>query len=457
MSRAVFSPTFRALRRPAHDHRRDRDDPVLAECLATFRRWQDLPDAGHLLVAVAAVVANRGPGDPVWILVVGGPSSGKTETIMALAGEPDVHLAALMTEAGLLSGSPKREHAKDASGGLLRDIGDFGIILAKDFGSILSMNRDTRAALMAALREVFDGAWVRHVGTDGGRTLTWSGKVGLVGGVTSAIDTHHAVMASLGERFLLYRLPDPMEEDQGRQALAGVGDEREMRAAMSAAVGAVLAQADTTLLSRKPTDAAVTRLVGLASLTARCRSAVERDGYSREIELVMAREGPARIAKTLLQMYNALRAIGVGDASTWALVTKLALDCIPPTRLAAIQDLIVGSDTSTADLAARIGLPTQTTRRALEDLAAHGVAQRTKHGQRDLWAASPWLTDRWPTVPERSEECFPLSSPSHSTNFSGTSVASLAAPSNGHVGDLLGLEDVARLQLVRAFNEGHGS
>jgi hypothetical protein len=432
--------------------------PVLAECLATFRRWQDLPDAGHLLVAVAAVLANRGPGDPVWILVVGGPSSGKTETIMALAGEPDIHLAALMTEAGLLSGTPKREHAKDASGGLLRDIGAFGIILAKDFGSILSMNRDTRAALMAALREVFDGAWVRHVGTDGGRTLTWAGKVGLVGGVTSAIDTHHAVMASLGERFLLYRLPDPMEEDQGRQALAGVGDEREMRAAMSAAVGAVLAQADTALLSRKPTDADATRrLVGLAALTARCRSAVERDGYSREIELVMAREGPARLVKTLLQMFNALRAIGLGDGATWALVTKLALDCIPPTRLAAVRDLMAGGDTSTADLAARVGLPTQTTRRALEDLAAHGVAQRTKHGQRDLWAATPWLTDHWPTIPERLVEDVRLSSPSHSSNFSGTSAASLAAPSNGHVGDLLGLEAVERLQLVRAFNEGHGS
>ena len=33
------------------------------------------------------------------------------------------------------------------------------------------MNRDTRAKVLAALREVYDGRWDRNVGTDGGRTL----------------------------------------------------------------------------------------------------------------------------------------------------------------------------------------------------------------------------------------------------------------------------------------------
>ena len=37
------------------------------------------------------------------------------------------------------------------------------------------MNRDTRAEVLAALREVYDGRWSRNVGTDGGRTLDWTG------------------------------------------------------------------------------------------------------------------------------------------------------------------------------------------------------------------------------------------------------------------------------------------
>jgi hypothetical protein len=153
---------------------------------------------------------------------------------------------------------------------------------------------------------------------------------------------------------------------------------------------------------------------------------VERDGYSHEIELVMAREGPARIAKTLLQMLNALQAIGLGEADSWGLVTKLALDCIPPIRLAAIRDILETGETSAADLAARLGLPTQTARRALEDLAAHKVLARTKQGSRDLWAASKWLIDHWEPIPQMSVGLFRDSlsnSPYTPTDFSGTDPA----------------------------------
>jgi hypothetical protein len=38
----------------------------------------------------------------------------------------------VLTEAALLSGIAKKEHENGATGGLLRQIGDFGIILVKD-------------------------------------------------------------------------------------------------------------------------------------------------------------------------------------------------------------------------------------------------------------------------------------------------------------------------------------
>ena len=101
--------------------------------------------------------------------------------------------------------------------------------MCKDFGSVLSMNRDARAAVLAALREVYDGSWTRHVGTGGGRTLTWSGKVGLVAGATPTIDRHHAVMGAMGERFVLFRLPEVDASEQARRALAHAGREKEMR------------------------------------------------------------------------------------------------------------------------------------------------------------------------------------------------------------------------------------
>jgi hypothetical protein len=280
---------------------------TLDEARANFRRWLHLPDSGALDVVLATVAANRLEGDPVWTVVVGPPGGGKSELLNAVSGLDDSHPTATLTEAALLSGTPKKEHASGAKGGLLREIGSFGIIVCKDFGSVLSMNRDARALVLAVLREIFDGAWTRHVGTDGGRTLTWSGKVGLIGACTPTIDRHHGVMGAMGERFVLYRLPDVDADTQAREALRHAGRERTMRAELAAAAREVLAAAGKP---RERTDEETDRLIALATFAVRARSAVERDGYSREIELVSPAEAPTRLVIVLARLLDGLDAIG---------------------------------------------------------------------------------------------------------------------------------------------------
>ena len=253
------------------------------------------------------VAANRLDGDPVWLVLVGPPGGGKSEILTSVAGLRDVHPTATLTEAALLSGTPRRERDAEAKGGLLRAIGDFGI--CKDFGSVLSMNRDARAAVLAALREVYDDSWTRHVGTGGGRTLTWSGKVGLVAGATPTIDRHHAVMGAMGERFVLFRLPEVDASEQARRALAHAGREKEMRQEIGATVAALF---DVPLPVPPPLDANESeRLVSLATLVVRCRSAVERDGYSREVELIPEPEAPTRLAVVLERLLAGMDVIGV--------------------------------------------------------------------------------------------------------------------------------------------------
>jgi hypothetical protein len=158
---------------------------------------------------LAAYVANRKlGGDPVWLMLVGGSGVGKTERLIPLAVMPDVVLESSITgPAALLSGTGKKERAKDATGGLLRKLPEGGgMLLLKDFTSIIDMHRDARAEVLAALREIYDGRWDRSVGAEGGRTLTWVGHVGLVAGCTTAIDSGHGVMSAMGTRFMLIRL-----------------------------------------------------------------------------------------------------------------------------------------------------------------------------------------------------------------------------------------------------------
>ena len=68
-----------------------------------FQSWLQEPDIDAVIAVMAAVVANRAEGDPVWLLVVGPPSSGKTEIIMPLILQDDCYLTSRLTEAGLLS------------------------------------------------------------------------------------------------------------------------------------------------------------------------------------------------------------------------------------------------------------------------------------------------------------------------------------------------------------------
>ena len=354
---------------------------------ATFRSWLHLPDTGALDAVLATVAANRLGGDPVWLLLVGPPGGGKSELLNAITRLEDAHPAGTLTEASLLSGTPKREHDAAAKGGLLRSIGDYGIIVAKDFGSVLNMNRDARAQLLAALREVYDGAWTRHVGTDGGKTLAWNGKVGLIGGCTPTIDRHHAVMGAMGERFILYRLPEVDPDVQAREALGHAGRERQMRSELATAVETLFAGAATE--ARERTEAETQRLIALATLVVRARSAVERDGYSREIELVPGPEAPTRLVIVLDRMLAGLDAIGTTRADAWQVVTKLALDSVPALRLNVLYTLLPGSADTNA-VATAVRHPAQTTRRALEDLTAHGLVEveRQGEGKAHLWSLS---------------------------------------------------------------------
>jgi energy-coupling factor transporter ATP-binding protein EcfA2 len=348
----------------------------LEDLIGTFRRWLHLPDPAAVLVVLGTVAANRLEGDPVWTLLVGPPGGGKSELLVSLAGLHDVHPTATLTEAALLSGTSKRERDADAKGGLLRAIGDFGIVLCKDFGSVLSMNRDARAQVIAALREVYDGSWTRHVGTDGGRTLHWTGKIGLVAGRTPTIDRHHAVMGAMGERFALFRLPDVDSDEQAARALSHAGREANMRRELSDAVTNLL---DRPLPLPRPLDETERdRLITLTTFAVRARSAVERDGYSREIELIPDPEAPTRLIIVLERLLAGIDIIGADRTEAWRIVTKVALDSIPATRRAVI-DLLAHADdeVETPKVAEELGYPTATAKRALEDVTAHGIARRS--------------------------------------------------------------------------------
>lgn len=316
-----------------------------------------------------------------------------TELSNSLGKLPFVWPVATITEAGLLSGTPKKDRTEKATGGLLAQIGAFGIIVCKDFTSILSMPREARATVLAALREVYDGNYPRTLGTDGGQQLVWSGKVGLIAVCTPHIDTHHQVISTMGERFVMYRLTDIDDVQIAEKASETEGFEAQMRTELSALVRDFVEGLDFARRVDPPAEHVKT-IQRLAVLTARCRSGVDRNPYTREVEVVPQPEAPGRLTRVFRKLYQGMVLTGVTPEDALVILTRIAFDCMPSLRRVSLEAVVQQEyPVPTRYLAARVGFSVPTVRRALEDLEALGVIQRVLHERArkgDGWELSPW-------------------------------------------------------------------
>lgn len=344
------------------------EDRPLDDLDSTARRWlggdYDL-DALHVVVAAAAVEALD--GDPLWLLVVSGSGNAKTETVQALAGAGATVTSTISSQGALLSATSRRERSKSATGGLLRKLGDRGVLVVKDVTSILSMSRDPRAEVLAALREVYDGAWSRNVGTDGGQTLEWRGRIAVVGAVTTAWDRAHGVVAAMGDRFVLVRLDSTTgRQAAGRRAIGNTGRETTMRAELADAVGAVLEVVDPDTAPELD-DAETDRLLAAADLVALARTAVESD-HQGNPEYAHDPEMPTRFAKQLAQVVRGAVAIGIDRPVAMRLAIRCARDSMPPLRLAIIDDVAAHPEAATREVRKRVDQPRNTVDRQLQAL-----------------------------------------------------------------------------------------
>jgi FaeA-like protein len=368
------------------------------DVIAVFERWLELPDTTPVYATLGAVAANQLPGDPVWFGLVAPPSSTKTEILNSTSHVPDVYPAATLTLASLLSGTPRKERAQGAKGGLLREVGEFGIVVFKGFGSVLSMRPEPKGEVLGALREIYDGSWTRYLGNEGGKTLSWTGKLGLIFGVTPVLDSHHAVMGAMGERFVLCRLEESGEE-QALRAFEHSGEETAaMRQELASAVAALFAgprrqPCKTTLEEQR-------EIAKLAALAVRVRSTVERDRNTKDIELVHGAEGPARLALALERLVSGLDALGADREHALAIVRRVALDSVPVLRIRLLRWLAEATEpVKTSTIAAALDLPTNTVRYRLQELAAYKLVSReaaAQHGEADLWEITRWARERLP-------------------------------------------------------------
>jgi len=361
-----------------------RDDPkpepaavaparTLDEVDDTFRKWLgDEYDIGTLHAVLAVTASEKLLGDPAWLLIISGPGNAKTETAQSTSGIGAHIISTIASEGALLSATAHKDRKKTATGGLLRKIGDRGILVVKDVGSILSADRNTRAAVLAALREIYDGRWVRNVGSDGGQTLEWTGRIVVIGACTTAWDQAHAVVSILGDRFVLVRSDSSTgRTGAGRRALRNTGAETSMRQELADAIAGLIGNVNPTE-DYDITDEEEERILEAADIVTLARTGVELD-YRGNVIDAHAPEMPTRFAKQLKMIMRGALAIGMTREEALGLVIRCARDSMPPLRLEILEDVKLNPDTRVKDVRSRLQRPWSTIDRQLQSLQMLGL------------------------------------------------------------------------------------
>lgn len=418
----------------------------LAQAHIVFRKWfGDDYDTEALAAVLAAAACDQLDGDPLWLLLISGAGNAKTETVQSLDGIGATITSTVTSSGALLSGTSTKERSKEATGGLLRKMGQSGVLCIKDVTSILSMNSNVRLEVMGAFREVYDGRWERNVGTDGGRSLEWRGRLVVIGAVTTAWDRHHDVVASMGDRFVLVRMDSAVNRQAaGRKAISNTGHEDRMRAELAEAAAGVLANVGRAE-PIKVTDEEAETLMEAANIVTLVRTGVDFD-FKGEVIDAHAPEMPTRFAKQLTQVVRGAAALGMDRGSAMRLAIRCARDSMPPIRLAILDDVAAHPDTPTKDVVRRLQKPRTTVDRQLQALHILGVltvyeepvTHRGEPGTRWRYTVSPDIDPaaiKPDSVPEKlltahkdtkkGDETVHLPS-----NISGTGSAAASSPSS---------------------------
>lgn len=378
------------------------DDTSLDWLLGEFRKHLHLPDPGALFALMGSIASNLMEGDPVWLMLVGPPSCGKTsllDSLLSIKGVFD--LASIKNESAFLSGTAKRERSQHATGGLLRQVGDHGAVVMNDFTSVLSLPRHELDAVLGVFRECYRGRWTRTIGAEGGREMVWEGRIAYFGGVTGRIDQHHEVSASLGERWIYYRMN--MDEgasfEHARRALMNAsktGWKLELRTVVESFFAGLDLAFGELEKRRDLTDREMYRVVRMAKVGATCRSAVIRDNYTKEVISARETELEPRIATVLGQLLVGMERVGVEELDRWRILGKVTLDSMPRLRLLVISELKTAESVTPDRLVEVMGCSRTTVDRTVEDLQVHGIVQKVKSdGGRVRIELTEWMRREW--------------------------------------------------------------
>lgn len=347
-------------------------------------RWFHRPDFQALQVTLSAVAAHPIiQGDPIWLFVQGPSGSGKGEIVVNAVR--DLNGASVL---GAVNRHSFISFAQGEVGGILPNLprtgrGDekTGILIFKDFTTMLSLRDEERTEVISQLREIYDGSWSRATGS--GRH-DWVGKVTCIAACTPALESAWALKRDLGERFLTVRWPrigsTALAKAAGRQR----GYETMIRSTTTQLGTQLIKSANMTSLPDIP-EPIFDKIGALSEFVAILRAAVPRSpSGKREINSEPVPEEPGRIHKSLSALVSAHAGLwhdGKVAEESYQIAMRVGLDSIPLNRLNIFLHMpLTGDLITSSQLAKAVHVPLSTVTWGADEMTALGVLEKNEEG-----------------------------------------------------------------------------
>lgn len=356
-------------------------------------------DDGIVALLCASVIANRMKLDPVWLMLIAASSGGKSELLNGLMGLKFVYPVSDLTVNSMASGF-KGKPGEETS---LLWKANYGILLFKDFTSILSKDKEAKKAIMAQFREIYDGRYDKTTGN--GKNINWRGKIGAIAGATEMVYESLADMSAMGDRFIMYSMIQPPRLEVAKRMFQNNTDMTEKRQHIQNCFTAYITY---VLENQSPEKVDLgeelqDEIIRVADFGTRARSAVLTDFKTGMVDFVPSPEMPMRVIAQLSNIATAFMIMKRArpdfameraenkdklEPKFRNVLYKIAMDSIPKKRRMALQALASYSDgVSSGGLAALLNYPTETVRKWFFALNGLEICERLKSGGRngDQW------------------------------------------------------------------------
>lgn len=360
-------------------------------------------DNGMTRIALASIVATRLQiSDPIWLILIGPSSSGKSQVLrpLALTDTKFIHRVDDLTENTLLSGVRTKKGEKDIS--LLKRIGRLGIIVISDLTVIFSKGIEARAAILGQLRMVYDGEMTKFSGLSS-EPITWNGSIGILAGSTPSIYTHFEEVADMGERFIYYRMKNYDIEKATRRSLSREAYGKGLDEQISWLYRDYIKEAIVGIGEEKVPNVSLAvndRIVYISMFAAMLRTPTHYDKYQKTIDRVPVPEMPMRVAIQLTALARGLMVLRHHDSPegerSWELAEEdigyiewCAYSLANEERRACLKILAgipFGASVSGQTIADTVGLSTSIISMNLQHLAAIGILDRSADGGSLKWS-----------------------------------------------------------------------